>query len=104
MKIDHELKIWPCYFKAVVAGDKTFEIRDNSDRGFQKGDIVRLREWDNNRRDLIPEGCFTGEESLVQITYVTNAYQNDEYVVFGFKFAGDQSLVEIIDNVTQGRK
>lgn len=38
----HELKTLPVYFEAVLNGDKTFEIRDNSDRGFQKGDTVPL--------------------------------------------------------------
>lgn len=34
----HELKILECYASAKVHGDKLFEIRDNRDRGFQKGD------------------------------------------------------------------
>ena len=41
----HELKIWPQYYQAVKDGTKTFEVRKN-DRGFQKGDIVELREYD----------------------------------------------------------
>ena len=40
--MNHELKTLPSYFEAVLSGDKTFEIRDNSDRGFQRGDIVDL--------------------------------------------------------------
>ena len=45
----HELKIRPEYFKAVVLGDKMFEIRKN-DRDFKVGDIIVLHEWlsDNN--------------------------------------------------------
>lgn len=38
--MNHELKILPCYFDAVLSGRKTFEIRDNCDRGFQAGDTV----------------------------------------------------------------
>ena len=38
--MQHNLKILRCYFEPVLSGDKTFEIRDNSDRGFQKGDVV----------------------------------------------------------------
>lgn len=42
----HELKIWPQYYCRVADGSKTFELRDN-DRGFQPGDTVILKEWDN---------------------------------------------------------
>lgn len=31
--MDHELKIYPKYFDAILSGEKTFEIRRN-DRGF----------------------------------------------------------------------
>lgn len=41
----HELKCWPQYFCRVADGSKTFECRVN-DRGFQPGDIIVLREWD----------------------------------------------------------
>ncbi len=41
----HELKIWPQYYCRVADGSKTFEVRNN-DRGFQPGDTVVLREWD----------------------------------------------------------
>lgn len=84
MKIDHELKIWPCYYKAVINGNKTFEIRNNRDRGFQKGDVILLREWDKSLGNT-ELTCYTGNEQPIQIIYVTNAYQKDENVVFGFK-------------------
>ncbi|GEP11699.1 DUF3850 domain-containing protein [Methylobacterium gnaphalii] len=41
MGVTHDLKTLPVYFDAVERGEKTFEIR-RDDRGFQKGDIVRL--------------------------------------------------------------
>lgn len=44
-KIVHRLKSWPRFFEAVRSGEKTFEYRIN-DRGFQKGDIIVLCEWD----------------------------------------------------------
>ena len=40
MKV-HELKILNDFADSVVAGDKTFEIREN-DRGFQKGDFDKI--------------------------------------------------------------
>jgi len=44
MAITHDLKTLPVYFDAVHRGEKTFEIR-RDDRGFQKGDTVRLRRY-----------------------------------------------------------
>ncbi|WP_331384989.1 DUF3850 domain-containing protein [Bacillus badius] len=41
----HELKIYPQYFKAVVSGKKSFEIRKN-DRDFKVGDTLLLHEFD----------------------------------------------------------
>lgn len=43
--MEHELKIWPAYFAAVLDGRKTFEVRKN-DRGFNAGDTVYMREFD----------------------------------------------------------
>lgn len=77
----HELKILPCYFTAVERGEKRFEIRDNSDRGFQKGDTVVLKEFE--------KGDFTGREVICEITYVTNFAQKENYVVFGFSVMPD---------------
>lgn len=42
----HNLKIKPCYFKDVVSGVKTFEVRFN-DRNFKMGDILVLEEFDD---------------------------------------------------------
>lgn len=41
----HELKIWPSFYEAVSKGTKTFEYRYD-DRGYKKGDIVKLREYE----------------------------------------------------------
>lgn len=76
----HKLKILPTYFEAVSIGDKTFEIRDNRDRGFQKGDTVTLKEFDPS---VGLTGKLTGAEIDKRITYVTNYEQKDGYVVFG---------------------
>ena len=42
----HELKIKPEYYRDVVSGDKTFEIRKN-DRNYQVGDLLVLSEFRN---------------------------------------------------------
>jgi len=78
-KVTHMLKILPRYFEAVLSGDKTFEIRDNSDREFQTGDLVVLREMDITKSVF----QFTGRSVEKQITYVTNFAQKENYVVFG---------------------
>lgn len=77
----HRIKILPCYFAAVLDGSKTFEIRDNSDRGFQKGDEVALVEVAPNVVNKLKP---TGEEVSVLISYVTGYAQKPDYVVFGF--------------------
>lgn len=59
----HELKIYPQYFEEVLNGNKTFEVRKN-DRGFQVGDIVILKEFDNIR--------YSGREVKAEITYILN--------------------------------
>jgi hypothetical protein len=41
---EHLLKVVPPYFDSLVAGSKTFEVRRN-DRAYQRGDVLRLREW-----------------------------------------------------------
>lgn len=76
----HELKIAPCYFSAVESGEKTFEIRDNRDRGFQKGDLVVLKEYD--RKVPIESFRFTGKQIIKVITYVINYEQQPGFVVF----------------------
>jgi ParB family transcriptional regulator, chromosome partitioning protein len=58
----HELKTAPSSFRPVVEGYKTFEFR-RDDRGFDVGDILRLREW-------TPAGSYTGRSIDVEVTYI----------------------------------
>jgi hypothetical protein len=74
----HELKIWPRYFKAVLDGDKTFEIRKN-DRGFGVGDTLDLQEFDPETKK------YTGWCILRKITYITDYGQPEGQVVMGIK-------------------
>jgi len=64
----HELKILPEYFKAVISGEKSFEIRKN-DRPYHKGDLLALNEYDGQ--------YWTGNSCLVYIDYILD---NAEYV------------------------
>ena len=92
-KVTHMLKILPRYFEAVLSGDKTFEIRDNSDREFQTGDLVVLREMDITKSVF----QFTGRSVEKQITYVTNFAQKENYVVFGM---ADPEAWETFNRIT----
>lgn len=40
----HDLKIWSQYYTMILDGSKPWEIRKN-DRNFQKGDLLRLNEY-----------------------------------------------------------
>lgn len=75
IKIHHKLKIERNYHHDIIQGRKTFEIRKN-DRGFGIGDVVLLRRYENNQ--------YTGDNTLVEITYITDYEQKEGYVVFGF--------------------
>jgi len=57
----HELKVLPQYFKPLVMGKKTFEIR-KADRDFKVGDTLVLREWDGEK--------YTGSYVRKYITYI----------------------------------
>lgn len=72
----HKLKIQREYFKAVMSGDKTFEIRKN-DRDFPVGDIVLLEEF-------IEASGYTNRQAAVIIKYITDYEQKDDYIVFSF--------------------
>lgn len=81
MTVIHELKIFRPYFQAIIEGRKTFEIRDNRDRGFNAGDVVTLNEI-YPKDNLLLNGKCTGRQIKAEIGYVTNYEQKDEYVVF----------------------
>ena len=59
----HELKILPQFFKDVLSGEKTFEVRKN-DRPFKKGDMLALNEFDGQ--------YYTGNSCIVYIDYILN--------------------------------
>jgi hypothetical protein len=58
----HALKTWPEYFKEIVDGNKTFEIR-KFDRPFNVGDKLLLQEY-------VPEKGYTGKEAEYAIGYI----------------------------------
>jgi hypothetical protein len=63
---EHRLKCWPKFFEAILAGEKTHDLRRADDRKFQVGDLLRLQEFD-------PETSrYSGRELSVQVTYITS--------------------------------
>lgn len=75
----HELKILPEYFRSVLCGDKTFEVRSKADREFHVGDILKLNEYD-------VDSGYTGRFIHVQVTYLLDdpAYCKYDFVILGF--------------------
>jgi hypothetical protein len=65
--VEHNVKSWPAFYNAILAGDKKHEVRRIDDREFQVGDLLLLQEFDptTNR--------YTGREQTVEITYITSA-------------------------------
>lgn len=61
----HDLKCWPPFFEAILAGDKTFELRRN-DRNFKVGDVLLLREWDPTTE------AYTGRGTYRHVTYMVD--------------------------------
>lgn len=78
----HDLKILPQYFSRVADRSKTFEIRLD-DRGYQAGDVVVLKEWDD-------VNLFSGREITAKIGFVTSYEQKAGYVVFSLLFSSDE--------------
>ncbi len=75
----HALKTWPEYYKAIIDGSKTFEVRKN-DRDYQVSDVLVLQEFD-------PKGGYTGEMVSKVISYILDNPQfiKEGYVVMGLR-------------------
>ena len=65
----HELKCWPKFFEAIADGRKRHDLRRATDRDFQVGDYLRLREFDPAAQQ------YTGRQQLVEVTYITSSEQ-----------------------------
>lgn len=77
---EHAIKIKEVYFKAVLSGEKTFEIRKN-DRDYQVGDIIHFVPVDDECGMIIPH-----DPNAYKITYVFHGGEyglEEGYCVFG---------------------
>lgn len=64
--VTHYLKSWAHFYDAIEAGEKMYDLRDARDREFNIGDYVLLQRYD------MVAGVYTGEELLLQISYITD--------------------------------
>lgn len=62
MKV-HDLKSWPEFYDALLAGTKNFELR-NDDRGFEVGDELCLREWNPRTKQ------YSGRKTVRLVSYI----------------------------------
>jgi len=69
----HRAKCLTPYFREIISGNKTFEIRFN-DRGYKEGDEITLLEFTGIE--------LTGNEATFKIGYLTNFEQKAGHVVF----------------------
>lgn len=60
------MKSWSEFFQAIKEGRKLHDLRSKKDRTFRVGDTITLREF------MQFEGEDTGNEIMVEITYITS--------------------------------
>ena len=79
----HELKCATEYFKEVIAGKKSFEVRKN-DRPYMVGDMLALNEYDTK------EIAYTGASCVVYVDYILKGsdYCKDGYIIMSVKPCG----------------
>lgn len=78
----HALKTWLRYYKPLVDGEKTFELRKD-DRPFTVGDTLLAQEYDELKN------TYTGNESYFIITYILRDAEffgvKNGYCILGIK-------------------
>jgi len=69
-KYIHELKSWSMFFKDILTGERTSDIRWTGDRRFHVGDELLLKEFDPVAQ------TYTGRVQTVEITYIQQNKSN----------------------------
>lgn len=62
----HKVKSWCYLYSAAIAGIKTHDFRDITERDYKVGDQMQFQEYDQTN------GTYTGREALFEITYLTD--------------------------------
>jgi hypothetical protein len=82
----HKLKCWTPYFQAILIGAKKFDVR-RDDRGFQKGDYVRLEQYEPGQGYVL-DPAYNEPYCLVKkVEYILTGGQfgiEPGFVVLGF--------------------
>jgi hypothetical protein len=84
----HELKSWSMFFRDIITGQRTADIRCHLDRRFRVGDNMLLLEWDPVKN------VYTGREALVKITYIQTNKSNP-CAISHLALADDYSVLSI---------
>lgn len=79
-------KIYSPNFEDILSGKKKFEVRVEDDCKFEEGDILILKEIDNNKN-------FTGREILKKISVISRTknityWDEDNVNKYGFTILG----------------
>lgn len=69
----------------IIAGNKTFEIREQSDRNFHVGQYVCLK---HTKLDM-DKNMAINTMLIIRIKYITEYTQKSDHVVFSFDIIGD---------------
>jgi len=66
MIVVHEVKSWCYLYEQAIAGLKTHDFRDITERDYRVGNQLHFKEFDQTI------GHYTGREALFWITYITD--------------------------------
>lgn len=73
------------YLLPILAGDKTFEIRERRDRNFHVGQYICLKHSDiESDKNLVINTMI-----IIRIKYITDNNQKPDHVIFSFDIVGD---------------
>lgn len=79
------LDILEKYLLPIIAGNKTFEIREKRDRKFYVGQYICLK----HTKIEMNKNMAINTMLVIKIKYITDYAQKPDYVVFSFDVIGD---------------
>ena len=88
----HTLKCWPQYWDAIERNEKRFDVR-RDDRGFQKGDIVRLQKYDPTPYELAGKTQVRGYVRHISDNSPWTIERKIKYILTGGQFGIEPGYV-----------